>query len=81
MTFCSTVLCGNRLCDWNTKPLCARYLRSWSLDTGLEKSISTSSDPDHPGVGHVERVERPQQRRLARARRADDRGRRALRER
>ncbi len=45
VTFCRTVLCGKRLCDWNTKPLCARYLRSWSFDTGLEKSTSTPSSP------------------------------------
>ncbi len=74
MTFCSTVLCGNRLWLWNTKPLRDWNRRTSGFGVGVEKSISTSSTRITPAVGPVERVQGAQQRRLARARRPDDGG-------
>ena len=67
VTFCSTVMCGNRLKAWKTMPMCWRS----SLTSSLSFVRFCAVDRDRAGVDLLEQVDAAQQRRLARARGAD----------
>ena len=80
MRFSSTVLCGNRLCDWKTMPLRERSAtisrRRAFLSLGsVLKSTRGVGDPHGAGVRGLQHVERAQHGRLARAGRPEQRGR------
>ena len=70
MTFCSAVLCGNRLYCWNTIDT---SLRSAIISViGREPMHRVRADVDLAAVDRNQAVDAAQQRRLARARRPDD---------
>ena len=78
ITFSSAVLCGNRLKRWNTMPIWVRCLAidrslsSTSLPFALAVADQLAVDLDPPAVDLLEVVDAADERRLARARRADD---------
>ena len=67
VTFSSTVRCGNRLNDWNTMP---SRRRSVLVEPGRRDVDAVEQDA--AVVDRLEQVDAAQQRRLARARRADE---------
>ena len=60
-------MCGNRLKDWNTIPICRRI----AFDVDAARRDLPPSIDDPAGVDRLEEVDAPQERRLARAGRAD----------
>ena len=74
VTFSSTVRCGKAFHCWKTMPiLCRSLLRS--VPSGVDLG---AVDEDLPALDRLEPVDAHQQRRLARARAADDRDHLAL---
>ena len=65
VTLSSTVMCGNRLNDWNTMPI----RRRTRFDVDAAGGDLRAADEDPAGVDRLQQVDAAQQRRLARARR------------
>src|SRR4051794_35617711 len=63
----STLRCGNRLNDWKTMPIRAR-----TASASIRGSQMSALELDDAVVDRLQQVDAPQQRGLARARRADE---------